>query len=228
MLFPKLRIEKKVQVNDKTRLDASISYAQDESITKIEISPDNGATFYDRTSAGYLDWQFNIDGTPTITVKVTGDVSGPISYSKTILVVTEAEDNLFSDDSELVDHEDDILNYVRNGRDSFIDKHRTAQGIILNDLDKSGQWKDDNSRYTASDIVDIQEFKEWSKMLTLKLIFESLSNAIDDIFATKANRYRSMEVEAKKRAYLRLDSDGDGTNEDSEIKNIFSGDLIRG
>lgn len=228
MLFPKLRIEKKVQVDDKTRLDASISYAQDEAITLLEISPDNGVTFYDRTSNGSLDWQFDSDGTFNVIVRITGDVTGPVTYQKTILVVTESEDNLFSDDQMLVDHEDDILNYVRKGRDSFIDKHRTSQGIILNDLDKSGIWKDDNSRYTASDITDIQEFKEWSKFLTLKIIFESISNAVDDIFSEKANRYRSMEVEAKKRAYLRLDSDGDGQVDNTEIRNIFTGDLVRG
>lgn len=227
MLFPKIKIENKVQVDDKTRIE-SFSFAEGENITLVEISPDNGTTFFDCTDNGYLDWQFDSEGTFPIIIRVTGDVTGPIQSQKTILVVTEAEDNLFSNDNMLIDHEDDILGYVRDGRDSFIDKHRTAQAMILNDLDKSGVWKDDNSRYTASDIVDIQEFAEWSKFLTLRLIFEAVSNAVGDVFEVKADRYMNMETSAKNRAYLRLDPDGDGNIDDTEIINIRSGDLIRG
>lgn len=228
MIFPNLIIEKKVQVDDKTRLDASRSFAQNETITTIEISPDNSVTFYDVTADGFLDWQFDTDGTIQIVVRLTGSATGPITHQKGLIVVTELEDNLFSDDAMLVEHEGDILNYLREGRNSFIDKHRLSQSEILNDLDKSGIWKDDNSRYTADDIVDIQEFAVWSKFMTLRFIYEGLSNSIDDIFHDKSVRYLNLELGAKKRACLRLDSDGDGTNDDREIVDLVSGDLIRG
>ena len=222
MIFPNIRTERIVQVNDKTRLDASRSFANEtDEITQVEISTDEGVTYVDVTGNDYLDWQFSSAGVVNIYVRI----NGTDTETTGLLVISEEEDNLFSNDSQLVEHEDDILNYVRSGRNSFIDKHRLAQQMILNELDKSGTWKKDNERYTADDITDIQEFSEWSKMLTLQLIFESLSNAIGDIYNDKANRYRGMATSAKDRACLRLDPDGDG---ETEIVSVFSGDLIRG
>ena len=46
--------------------------------------------------------------------------------------------------------------------------------------------------------------------MTLRLIFEGLSNALDDIFHEKALRYMEMESKARNRAALRLDRDNDG------------------
>lgn len=225
MIFPHIQIEKYVQENDKTRIDVARSFANGEEITLYEISVDNEVTYIDVTANMFLDWAFTTAGAYPIFVRLTGTVTAPITMNKTIVIKTEAEDNLFSSDDDLVQHEDDILNYVREGRSTYIDKHRLAQKIILNDLDKNQIWKDDNTRYTAADIIDVQEFAEWSKFVVLRLVMESLSNDINDIFHEKAIRYRSMEVEAKKRACLRLDSDGNG---EVEAKNIMSGDLIRG
>ncbi len=226
MIFPHIKIETLVQEKDKTRIDVSRSFANSETITLYEISVDNEVTYIDVTENMHLDWAFSTEGTYPIFVRLTGSVSAPVTDSKTMLVITEAEDNLFSNDEELVLHEDDILNYVREGRSTYLDKHRLAQQMILNDLDKNQIWKQDGSRYIASDIVDTQEFSEWSKFMVLRVVMESLSNDINDIFHEKAVRYRSMEVEAKKRACLRLDSNGDG--EIDEAVNLMSGDLIRG
>tara|TARA_R110002167_G_scaffold198805_3_gene401925 strand:- start:3645 stop:4325 length:681 start_codon:yes stop_codon:yes gene_type:complete len=226
VIFPHIQLENIIQENDKTRIDVARSFANSETIDIYEISVDNEATYIDVTTDMVLDWAFDAFGVYPIFVKLTGSVSGAITFSKNLMVKTAEEDNLFSNDDELVQHEDDILNYVREGRSTFLDKHRLAQNMILNDLDKNQIWKDDGTRYIASDIVDTQEFSEWSKFMVLRIVMESLSNDIQDIFHEKAVRYRTMEVEAKKRACLRLDSNGDG--EINEKVNLISGVLTRG
>jgi hypothetical protein len=230
MIFPVLKTENVVQIDDQTRLDATSSYTSPDetSITLIEIEPETGVGFIDVTSERYLDWQYPSSGTKTVTVRVTTD-STPTTSTKDIEVKTKEEDNLFSLDTDLVNYEDDILSYVRDGRNSFIDKHRTSQEIILNDLDANKFWKEDGTRYTAGDIVDIQEFKQWSIFLTLKVICRSLSNQVDDLWDRKANEYSSRSTSAKKRAVFRLDADGDNEiNEKTEKFDNQVARLIRG
>lgn len=228
MIFVNAELENKVAVSDKTRIDVSRTFAQGETITQIEIQPDAAESFYDVTSSKYLDWQYAADGTKAITVRVTGSVSGAVTSASSLDIVSEADDNLFSIDADLKALEDDILNYIRNGRNSFKDKHREAQKVILNELDASRIWKDDGSRYVAADIVDIQEFKQWSTYLTLRLICESLSNEVGDLWADKAQKYNSMAIQAKSRASYRLDTNGDGEiNEIDEKVDTFSNTLVR-
>ncbi len=228
MIFGELKLEGTVQVSDKTRLDATASFiTQDEvDITKVEIEPHTSEGFIDVTSDKYLDWSYSTAGAKISTVRITTDGS-PQSFTKGISIVDPATDALFSSDTDLIPIEDDILKYVRNGRNSFLDKHREAQKIVLNDLDKAKIWKDDGSIYTAADIVDIQEFKEQSKYVTLHLIFKGLSNAIDDIFSIKASRYLKFSKEAANRGSLHLDKNGNDDLSDDQKEDIFSGELRR-
>lgn len=228
MIFPKLKTEYVVQVNDRTRLDARDTFVSpDEAdITLIEIQAEIGGQFLDITSERYIDWQYDDAQVETITLRVTTDAA-PTTITKNIQVLSESEDNLFSSDADLIQYEGDILNYVREGRDSYLDKHRASQKIILDELDSAKVWKRDGSRYTAADLVDIQDFKQWSIFLTLQLIFEGLSNAVDDIFNRKASKYQTMAIDAKSRGVLRLDYNGDGTIDDFEKTDIKTGLLFR-
>lgn len=226
-IFADIKVEPTVQIGDKTRIDGRDSFTNNgEVFDLVEIAPD-GVTFIDVTANLYLDTVYNIAQTENPIVRVT---SGLDVETKTlpIEVITAATDNLFSNDAQLQEHEDDILRYVRDGRSSYLDKHRLAQSIILNELDKNKIWKRDGSRYIASDIVDLQEFTEWSKYLVLKIVFQSLSNDLNDIFQSKSNTYDSMAVQSSKRAILRLDVNNDGTQEETEKVDIFSGILRRG
>lgn len=227
-IFADIKVESTVQIGDKTRIDAAKSFSNEgEVFDLVEIAAD-GVTFIDVTNDLYLDTVYSLEQVENPVVRVTSGVD-VVTATISINVISAATDNLFSSDSQLVQHEDDILSYLREGRDSYLDKHRLAQSIILNDLDRTGVWKQDGTRFTADEIVDIQEFKEWSKYLVLKLIFESMSNQVEDIFFIKASRYNSMAIEAKKRAVLRLDVNDDGSiNENSEKVNILTGILKRG
>ncbi len=226
-----------MQVDDKTRLDASKSFrTQDESaISLVEIEAHTGDGFVSVGSPGsskdwYLDWSYDTDGTKTASCRVTvGTGMGATTTTKTftLSVVDATDDMLFSDDKMLVGLEHDIMKYVPQGRSSFLNVHRKAQKLILAWLDENGHWDQNGDRLTAAAIVDLEEVKHWSAALTMQLIFQSVSNDPNDIFSVKAKQYESMAVSHRNRSILRLDVTGDGTIGDGEGKRLSTLDLVR-
>jgi hypothetical protein len=211
MIFPVLKLENIVQIGDQTRLDARKSYTtpDEASITLIEIEPEASSGFLDITSSQFLDYQYSTDGDKSVSLRITTD-GAPETFSKTITVISETDDKLFSTDEELTPHEPDILEYVRSGRNSFLNVHRTAQDRILTWLDEHRITDSNGDRLTKDAIVDIEEVNDWSKFMVLRMIFEGLSNSVDDIFSAKALSYRELEATARNRSQIRLDRDGDG------------------
>lgn len=220
MIFPVLELESVVQVNDKTRLDARKTYvtAGEAAVTLTEIDPGDGSGFVDVTATQYLDYQYATEGDKTIQLRVTTD-GAPELLTKTLSILSAADDKLFSTDAELLPYENDILSYVRSGRNSFLDVHRAAQDRIVTWLDEHRIWDTQGNRLTKDNIIDIEEVNDWSKFMTLRLIFEQLSNSVDDIFSVKSSKYKAMEVEARNRASLRLDRDNDGEQDVSKTEN---------
>lgn len=218
-IFPVCEYEPIVQVDDKTRIDATKSFVTDDqqSISLVKIKPASAESFITVTTNKYLDWQYSASGNHTITVHVeAGAASASALITRTISVLTEASDKLFSTDQDLKLHEPDILKWVQDGRTSFKDVHRRAQTLILKWLDKEGYVDSNNDPFTKAAIVDIEEVKQWSTFLVLKLIFEGLSNATDDIFHEKAKRYSGKMAEFRKKSLLRIDVDGDGVVDEGE------------
>ena len=213
MIFPVLEMENLVQVNDKTRLSGLKSYSPDlVALTLFEINPD-GSGYIDVTSNKYLDWQYSTNGTKTVSLRINGsDV-----ITKDIEVLSVADDRLFSSDAELVPHEPDILSWVRKGRNSFLDVHRTAQDRILTWLDEHRIWDVNGNKLTKEQIINLEEVNDWSKFMTLRLIFEGISNATDDVFQVKADRYKKMEEAARNRAAFRLDANSDGDEDANKL-----------
>lgn len=230
MIFPKLTLETILQVDDKTRLMANLSFCtDDETITDVEIKPEATenfiSVFHDDSDKWYLDWAYETDGIKTVSVQVTTNL-GVKSKDYTVTVLTEEEDALFSEDSDIFPYEPNIYNYLPRGKSSFIYAHRAAQNKILAYLDEQRIWKNDNSRYNKTDIVDKEEFKRWSLFQTLLIIFESIQVSNNDIFEEKRQGYQKDMLEARNRAALRLDSDGDG-NIDTLPYDIKTTRLIR-
>lgn len=228
MIFPVLELENTVQINDKTRLRAEKSFASvDETlISLIEIEPEASAGFIDVTTDKFLDWQYDLEGTKVVTVRVTTD-GAPVTSTKEIEIVTPETDKLFSSDSDLTSEEPDILNYTRVGRNSFLDVHRTAQIRILAWLDEHRIWDNDGNKITKEAIIDIEEVAQWSKYMTLRIIFEGLSNANDDIFREKSLTYGSLEKYARSRGSIKVDIDGSGTIDNDEKMDLRSLTLVR-
>lgn len=221
--------QSKVQISEKVRIDVSKTFAfPGRSISTIVVKPDNSQDdSYDVTSDGFLDIAYPSEGTKTIHVTLTLDNAETVALAKTIEVVTESSENLFSSDPELISHEPDICNYLPEHSADYRYVHRLSQDRIMTILDERGITDSNGNRLTSADVKDIEECNDWSKFLSLQYIYESLSNSIDDIFAEKSNRYREMVKQASNRAFLRLDYDKDGTLEASERGSTVSGRIIR-
>lgn len=228
MIFPSLELENTVQVDDKTRLDGVKSFiTPDEAdITLVEIEPLSGSGFIDVTTNRFLDWQYVTDETVTVSIRITTD-GAPTTITKDMIIISVVDDALFSSDSQLESHEPDILKYTENGRNSFLNVHRTAQIRILDWLDAQRIWDNDGNRMTKANIIDIEEFQQWSKYLTLQMVFEGLSNETDDIFQEKMTRYRTLAESPKNRGALRLDFNNDGEIDSTEKTNLKSLRLVR-
>lgn len=216
MIFPSLEIEPIVQVDDRTRLNASKSFnSASAAISLIQIDPDGSEGLIDVTTNQYLDWQYSASGTYTVTCRVTAGAASA-EFTDTVSVLTEAADKLFSTDSDLKLHEPDILNWTEEGRNTFKNVHRRAQKLMIEYLKREGFRDINGDFFTIAAIVNIENVKQWSTYLTLRLIFEGLSNATDDIFSDKAKRYKGLEVTWRKTVLLNIDVDGDGVVDDFE------------
>lgn len=337
MLFPVLEVEKSVQIQDKTRLDASKSFVSKgaTAISTLTITPGVGETpisvYNADANEWYLDWKFSsfaldVDstnnkinfneggaeltatvtsgsytlstiaaaietamnaagGTYTVTIdkdekmtitglvafellpetgtnrdtsilkylgfredsdtgaleqegevmdrwirKVTltaGDGSTTATEDQYIGVLQETGDALFSNDSDLASHEPDIRKYVPSGRSSFKNLHRRCQELIISWLDEQGYVNVYDEKFTKFDIRDIEEVRQWSTAMALKLIFRGVSNAVDDVFAAKAKEFGIQEIVHRNRSVLRIDTDKDGVVDQTENLSVNSGVVVR-
>ncbi len=221
MIFPVLRVEEVVQIADKTRLDASASFVAgtEETIAIIEIQPEAAADWIDVSETGYLDWAYATEGAkvPTVRLTLSGDTPPtPTEFSGDLLVITSEDDLLFSSDAKLRAHQSDILKFLPEGRASFLDAHRRTQTLILDWLAKEGYLDTAGQRLEKDAITVTEDVESWATYLCLSLIYEDASNAVDDVFAGKAKGYYGKATNARDRAVLSLDLNGDGEADVSE------------
>lgn len=216
MIFPVISTESKVQVDDMTRIDATRSFisAGEAAISLVEIEPEAASGFINVTSDKYLDWAYSSEGTKTVSIRITTDGS-PVTKTATLVVVTSAADLLFSNDQDIVTHEPEIFRFLRPGRASFLDFHRKAQERILDNLKQRNILNWDGTKIEASNIFDRDEVKQWSKYLTISMIYESVQNEVEDLFAIKARDYMNLASKASDRATIALDKNIDGAVDSS-------------
>lgn len=231
-IFGVLEVESTVQINDKTRLSATKSFVSKGStaISLVEIEPEAGVGFSTVTGTSakdwFLDWSYSgVSRAVVVSLRITAGTT--VTVSKTIAVVTAADDGLFSGDQDLVAYEPDILRWVPDGKASFLNVHREAQGKIVDWLNESGVETTAGAALTKDNLVNVAEVKAWSRDLTLSLIFNGVSNAVDDVFSQKAKHYKAQAEDRRDRAKLRLDLDDDGDADLGESINMGSKDLIR-
>lgn len=216
MIAPIIEIESVVQVADKTRLDVSKSFVSKNEpvITNVEVEPEAGVGFITVFSADaknwFLDWMYSgASRTAVVTCRITNS-GGTMTTSKSMSIVTAADDKLFSADSDLTGLESDILKYVKKGRGSFLDVHRMAQKKIVEWMDEAGLRNEDRTKVTKNQLLDLTEVQPWSRDLTLSLIFMSISNQVDDVFMKKSEHYATQAKDRSNRAVLAWDGDKSG------------------
>lgn len=245
-IFPILEVESIVQVGDKTRLNGTKSFKTDEvsAISMVRIKPSAADSFIEVSSDDptdytkwYLDWVYDSDEDKTITIEFTDSelVPNVVTKDVTLTTVLSVDENLFSNDADFNGQESDVLNYVKAGKSSFLNFHRQAQKLILEELWKiritAKNANNNVEKIEAVDFIDVNEIKQWSKNLTLQLIYEDLSNAVDDIFDLKSSKYAKQAKSWRELSLnnLSFDRDGDAEIETNETAiNYRSGDLVRG
>ena len=111
-IFPVLSFETILQVNDKTRLDASQSYKSGpvNNISLYEIDPGDGNGFRTVTADKFLDIQYDSPGEKEIILRINNATTppttqdGPEIAEYTLNVITSEDDLLFSNDAMLQSH----------------------------------------------------------------------------------------------------------------------------
>jgi len=162
------------------------------------------------------------------TVRITLADGQVFEKTSRIELKTAEQDCLFSDDNDLVEHEHDILEWLPEGRSSFIYVHRRAKSRIFSWLEERGFKDCEGKPFTKEDVLNREEFREWSRFLALRLIFGFISNSNGDVYKAKYDEYCKKEAEVRTRMYT-LDSNGDGVDSGHhDLVNLSSGILVRG
>lgn len=233
-IFGNIETEATVQVNDKTRINCTKTFlSKDEAaITLVRIKPSGTDSFI--TVSGvtplykdfFLDWEYATAGQKVITLEITTDGS-PVEYLAAIDVVSVADDKLLSSDKDLTAVEPDILKWVPQGRNSFLNVHRKSQQLILDWLDSIRIWRNDGSKLTKADLSLTDDLKQLSIYTTLELIYMGISNKVDDVFLAKSREYRGKALDIKNRGRIQADFDGNGTLDSNDSVDMRSFNLVR-
>ncbi len=230
MIFINCIKEPLVQVSDKTRVDVSTSFVSGDGITGITINPDGYgpiSVFNVDQSKWYLDWAFDTSGTKTIEVEATDGVT-TISQTFDIEIISESDDNLYSNDSQIFTIESELRRYLPDGRNSFKNIHREAQARIINFLDRKRIWSENGEPYSKNQLNLFDELSKWSLYETLFIIYTDLFISVGDKFAEKVNQYKELRNYERERASVRIDKDGNGTFEpEKDIQELKSFRLIK-
>lgn len=232
MIFINCMNEELVQENDKTRIDVSRSFVSGDGITDIEIEPEAGAGYVSVYNTNqdkwYLDWQFSSSGEKVISVRAT-DGTNTITQTFSITVISEADDNLYSNDAQLFSIESELKKYLPPGKSSFNYLHREAQSRIVAYLDRKRIWNDDGEPYTKNQINLFGELQKWSLYETAYIIYHDLFISVGDKFAQKINQYKALRNIERDRAAIRIDKNNDAqyTSEDDTVQELKSFRLVK-
>lgn len=231
MIFINCVKEDLVQVNDKTRIDVSLSFVSGDGITDIRIKPEASESFISvyNTSQDkwYLDWSYATDGEKIISVEATDGIN-TVSQDFTISVISEADDNLYSNDSQIFALESELKRYIPLGRNSYKYLHREAQSRILMYLDRKRIWNDDGSAYTKNQLNLDGSLQKWSLYETILMIYTDLLISVGDKFAEKVNQYKELRNYERDRGAIRIDKDNSGQiDANSDIQDLKSYRLIK-
>jgi hypothetical protein len=232
-IFGNLELEAVVQTKDKTRLNASKSFSPkgEQPIDQVKISPETGVDLIAVHGAGnpkdwFLDWEYATSGTKTVTLEIKAGAHTE-TFTRSIEVVSASSDSLYSSDGDLTAIEPDILKWIPSGRNSFLNVHRAAQGLILDWLDSIRVWRNDGTKLTKADLKLTDDLKQLSIYITLELIFMGISNKVDDVFLAKAREYRAKSLDVKNRGRIQADFNGNGTLEKEDAYDMKSFRIYR-
>ena len=164
-------------------------------------------------------------GLKAVTLTAGNGVDTSQSVTENVKVYSEIGDRLFCSDQDLETHEHDMRKWVKAGKSSHKNFIRRSQELILEFLAGKGYVNVDHEKLTKFDMVDSKDLRDWSIYMTLRLVMQDLTNAVDDVFDKKSKMYEAKEVEARNR-YIRTDLDKDGKAHEDEYLRNSTGNLF--
>lgn len=128
---------------------------------------------------------------------------------------------VFSDDQDLKQEFFQIDRFLPTGQATHILHHVAARDEIIQKLKNDGRAKVNLSsgEYKDLDMWDIlehEQIRNASKYLTLSKIFFNRSDAPDDIYMNRSEKFRSLFNKAIDLFFLDLDQDDDGLKDPEE------------
>ena len=143
MAIPSLLIDSTVRVGDKFRIDVTRTFLKpNELLESIDIELSDGGDSYNlyqetanetTSDQWFIDYAYDVDDTNVITLTIVSDLGVNI-LEKTVISKIAADDLTLATDSDLLSHEPNIMEYLPNGRNSFIYMHRNVTELILQNL----------------------------------------------------------------------------------------------
>lgn len=219
MIFINCINEEIIQVNDKTRIDVSGTFVSGDAITDIEIQPSANDSFISVYNSDQdlwlLDWAYSTSGAKVISVRAT-DGTDTITSTFSITCVSEADDNLYSNDNQIFQIESELKKYIPPGRNSYKHLHREAQSRIINYLDRKNiNDPNTDAPYDKNKLNMNNELSKWSLYETIYMIYTDLFLSGGDKFKAKMMQYKDLRNDERNRALVRIDTDGNGTFDSS-------------
>jgi len=210
MFFPVVLSQPITQIGELFLIDATKSYFFGELLSaKLDI---NGVIvnldIEDKTK-WKINFMFNAEGMKQIKLIIESEQEEEFESSTDILVVNKDEERLFSNDQDLARSESEIFCFLSEGQNSFNQYHREAQIRILDQLSNNGIFNKDGNRLLPVDIFDIEEVRDWSKFLTLSIMFRDLSTSNKDLYEEKSVYYFDLARRAQDKAVIRLGQNGE-------------------
>lgn len=181
----------------------------------------SGFTLFSRPS----DWEKQvIDGKELYWVRLTYDADHTTEYA--------GINKVFSDDSDLSEEYRSINDYICQGDTTFIMTHQAAKKDIIQRLRNSGNYKKPEDETAIIDIdewdlLDQDQVKQASKMLTLSKIFENASDSIDGKFEQLSMKYQKKYENAIDLFLLTLDVNDSGDVDKADEFNPFNQGMVK-
>jgi len=203
-------------------------------ISELTVKHWNGSQFIafeqlnDQTfgllSSGPVTWSEDIDQE-----KTDYDNSGEkywleLSVSTNPVSVLINGINLVLSDDKDLGFVPNVSDFLPTGSTSFIAFHQEARDIIVQTLRNSGkkiaQYEPndaiDTRQVEVFDLLDIEEFRNASKYLTLHLIYDHISKSNEDVYFQKSQRYHERFLNSFNSNLITLDLDANGKTDAGE------------
>lgn len=175
--------------------------------------------------SGFVKWERNIED------QTESMIFSSTQYWYRFSVVTNDILNLnvhginmvFSDDNDLVESYPDIMEYLPEGKSSFIAYHQSARNFILTYLRNKGKTIKARNAYKMIDQFDLhdhEEVRQASKYKALAMIFYNESDNVEDKWYQKAKDFDQLYGNSIDLNFLSIDEDDDGKVESSEKQSV--------